>query len=69
MRGTISLNGWQWAGQQKLTKGLFSDRYRNQEGWTAEQQFAGQDNHSIGLVVRDERGHIIGTVQNVQELP
>jgi hypothetical protein len=69
MKGMISFNGWTLSTNRKLRPGLYSQTYRNREGWRAEELFAGGDNHLVGIVVYDETGKSQGTVKCVAELP
>lgn len=69
MRGTIEINGWSHHRTIRLRPGLFSEVYKNREGWTAHEVFAGGNNHLLGLVVYDEKGKSQGTVQSTSELP
>lgn len=69
MNGSIQLNGWSFVGSQKLKKGLVSGKYRNAEGWTAEDTFAGPKDKFIGLLIKDEKGKAIGIAPDVSQLP
>jgi hypothetical protein len=69
MRGTITFNGWSLSSARKLRPGLYSQTYRNREGWTAVEMFAGADNHLVGIVVYDEKGKSQGTVERPSDLP
>jgi hypothetical protein len=69
MKGIIKFKGWSYAGSIKLRPGLLSERYRNDEGWIAEEVFSGARNKLIGLLVRDESGEALGMVKTVRDLP
>lgn len=69
MRGTLTINGWFFVGTVRLSKNLISNRYRNRNGWTAEEMFSGPQNKPMGLLVRDASGKTQGLVQDVSQLP
>lgn len=70
MRGQLSINGWQFVRNVRLTTGLYSSHYRHAEsGFTAEETFAGPKNRRLGLLIRDNKGKAVGLVQDVKGLP
>jgi hypothetical protein len=69
MRGALTFNGWQHLRGTVLRPGLISNSYRNREGWTAQEVYAGPKDRFLHLQVNDERGAFIGTVKSVAELP
>lgn len=69
MRGQLEFKGWSHFRSIKLRPGLFSNVYRNSEGWTAQEVFSGRNNRLLGLTVHDETGDSIGMVKTVQDLP
>ena len=69
MTGAIEFKGWSHFRSIKLRPGLFSQVYRNSEGWTAQEVFSGPKNRPLGLIVHDEQGELIGMVKTVSDLP
>jgi hypothetical protein len=69
MKGTLQVNGWFYHGRIMLRPGLFSSHYRNRDGWFAREIFQGRSNRRLGILVYNEKGHAVGLVQHVGELP
>ena len=65
----VFFRGWEHSGSTRLKKGLYSNRYRNQEGWTAQEVFGGAKDNFIGLQVHDSEGQFVGMAQKVEDLP